>query len=103
MLEPDDSASRYQTEGTVEGVRQLRRHNVGPERFVGPRYAFHKAQDEVVAMHPLRDVNQVSNQRHVLVFRRPLRRLWSPAGFQSRMDSLVSESARASSSMNPSK
>ena len=92
-----------QVERPVEGAGELRRHDVGPERLGGPGHALREPQDEIVAMDPFRDVDQVADQCHVEVFRR-LPRLPRPSGgAQARMASRVSESARASSSMNPSK
>lgn len=53
-------------ERPVEDVGKLRGHDVGLERLGGIRHALGEPEDEIVAVDPLRDVDQVADQRHVV-------------------------------------
>ena len=54
-----------EVEGPVEGVGELRRDDVGAQRLGGLRHALGEPQDEVVAMDPFGDVDEVADRRHV--------------------------------------
>ena len=51
-------------EGPVEGVGELRRHDIGAKRLARLRHAVGEPQDEVVAVHSLGDVDEVAERRH---------------------------------------
>ena len=53
-----------EVEGPVERVGELRRDDVGAQRLARLRHALGEPQDEVVAVHPLGDVDEVADRRH---------------------------------------
>src|SRR5580658_1577655 len=98
-----------EAEGFFEGSDQLRRHDVvsdgGRGRLVAD--ALGQLQDEIIGLDPLRNMDQVAQQRrkiaHDAAFRPPARRRTGAGGIQSKRSASVRPSSRASSATKPAK